>query len=133
MPSGDWVSAGTTEDGVMHFTSPTGALDENGSIGYLYWPEDKIGYFMPVDETKAQIVTFDTYNLHADPPAFGRTQTQFTSVIDKGIQIYLTEGGGDDPDNPGTGTSTGEGSYSIEIHRYEHQENWESYFNRLTL
>jgi len=52
-PYGDWEYLGVDEaTGKQHFKSASGELDENGSIGRLYWPQGKIGSFMPIDVTK---------------------------------------------------------------------------------
>lgn len=116
-PYGDWKYRGPKEDGKQYFTSASGEVDENGSIGYLYWPNNKLGYFMPVDQTKAKIVTFDTWNALADPKGFGNTQTQFAAHIEKGLNIYLTIG------------SDGGGDYNGDVVRHKHTENWCANYN----
>ena len=116
-PYGDWEYLGLEADGRQHFKSPSGEVDENGSIGYLYWPEDRIGYLMPIDKTKATLYTFDTYNKNANPPAFGRTQTQFSSYIEKGLQIHVTTEDNPIPHESGP------------VERFEHDETWKSNYN----
>ena len=116
-PYGDWQYLGPDETGKQRFSSASGELDENGSIGYLNWPSEQIGYFMPIDQTKAKLCTFDIYNLAVKEPAFGRTQTQFAAVIEKGVNIYVTIGNGDS------------GSMSSSMERFKHSETWESNYN----
>lgn len=132
-PYGDWQYLGNDENGRCHFKSTTGEFDENGSIGYLYWPDNGLyGALMPVDITKAKLYTFIFYNdTAANPNQFklGNSQTYFCSVMDQGLNLYVTIGDDDNPDNPGTGTSTGQGSYTIDIDRFEHQENFTATYN----
>ena len=118
-PYGDWEYLGIDgESGKQHFKSASGELDENGSIGKLYWPEGKIGSFMPIDMTKAKLYTFDTYNKYADPPSFERTQTQFAAWCEGDLNIYVTIGDGED---------TGESDVKCE--RYEHTEQFTAAYN----
>lgn len=117
IPYGDWQYLGPSDDGKQRFSSASGEVDENGSIGYLTWPNNKIGYFMPVDQTKARLVTFDTWNELSSPKGFGHTQTQFTSYIDKGLNIYLTIGG----DKPG--------DQKVSVERFKHSETWSTDYN----
>ena len=90
-----WVKESQDADGTMHFSSPTGETDENGCIGYLYWPSGSVGGLMPVDQTKAHLSTFDQYtSTIADMNSFGfgKSQTYFASVIDQGVNIYIRIG-----------------------------------------
>lgn len=116
-PYGDWKYLGPDETGKQRFTSASGELDENGSIGYLSWSSDKVGYFMPIDQTKAKLYTFDIYNVLAEPRSFGRTQTQFASYIDKGLNIYVTIGNNDPGDS------------KVAVKRFTHSESWAANYN----
>jgi len=119
-PYGDWeylgVDAGT---GKQHFKSASGQVDENESIGKLYWPKGKIGSFMPVDITKAKNYRFDTYNKNANPAGFGKTQAQFASWCDSELNIYVTIG----EDEPDPGDS------EVMCERFEHTENFTASYN----
>lgn len=119
-PYGDWEYLGIDgESGKQHFKSASGELDENGSIGKLYWPKGTLGSFMPVDLTKAKLYTFDTYNQYANPADFGKTQTQFASWCDGDLNIFVTIG--DD-----SGSS---GESSVKCERFEHTEQFTATYN----
>lgn len=116
---GDWIQTESLAEHTLRFTSASGELDEYGSIGYLYWPKEYIGGLMPVDPTKAHLYTFDTFNLSGDlypNGAFGRTQTQFASYTEQGLNIYVTVGEGE-PDS---------GDLKCEVVRHKHTETWDS-------
>lgn len=114
---GDWQYLGSSEDGKQRFSSASGELDEYGSIGYLSWPKEQIGYFLPIDQTSAKLYTFDIYNVQANPAAFGRTQTQFASIVEKDLKIYITIGS----DKPG--------DQNVTMKRYKHSETWSTNYN----
>lgn len=116
---GDWTQTESPAEHTLRFTSTSGELDEYGSIGYLYWPKEYIGGLMPVDPTKAHLYTFDIYNLAGNlypNGAFGRTQTQFASYTEQGLNIYVTVGE-DEPDS---------GDSKCEVVRHKHTETWDS-------
>lgn len=119
-PYGDWERLGMDEEtGKYHFKSASGELDGDNSIGRLYWPEGKLGAFLPLDITKAKILTFDTYNSNASDPDFGRIQTQFAAWGGGDLNIYVTIGE-DDPEP---------GDFEAACERFEHTENFTATYN----
>ena len=101
-------------------SSATGKLDENGFIGSFEYGNNDVRNFMPTDMTKARIYTFDTYNLNSPSGGdFGKTQTQFASVIDKGLSVYVKYGE----------TTSTHVDMNVDVHRYKHTENWKANYN----
>ena len=113
----DYTGPKTGNNVEWTLTSATGATDENGCIGSLDYDNTDIRGLMPVDMTKAKLYTFDTKNYNAADPAFGQTQTQFGSVIEKGLKLYVKYGESPTPDE------------NVSVHRYEHTENWKANYN----
>lgn len=116
---GDWKQTESLKENTLRFASASGELDSYGSIGRLYWPEGCVRGLMPVNPTRAYLYTFDTFNLNGDlypQGAFGRTQTQFASYIEQGLNIYVTIGVKE--------PEPGESRYKVDRHR--HSENWDS-------
>ena len=118
---GDWTEVGV-ENGIAHYKSTTGETDEKGSIGHYEWPEELIGYYAPLDIAKAKLYTFTFYNdtvAEAGQYKFFNGQTYFASVIERGLELYVTIG--EKEPEPGDG--------EVHVDRYEHEENFSAAYN----
>lgn len=128
VPHGDWKYLGPDENGKQHFASATGELDDNGSIGHLTWPEEKnqLGALMPIDMTKAKLFSFVFYNDTADKPGInrmGNSQTYFCSVMEQGLDLYITIADAAEDSTGGGGSAGGE------VERFKHSENFTATYN----
>lgn len=118
---GDWTFVDQTNN-IIHLKSPTGETDENGSICTLQWDPNKIGALMPVDMSKAKLFTFTFFNDNLQDPndfRFFNGQTYFSSVIESGLNLYVTLG--EKQPEPGDG--------EVHVDRYEHEENFSAAYN----